>query len=280
MLNKKAMLVNLSISQWGARKYDRATSAEIDATHGTADAGRYNKCLIAQAVIKTVSQVATTARTYHYTNTLPWNDNGARILPTSNYLEYTQEIKQHQSLFFAAVKDLVDNYPQLVADAQLNLKTLFNSDDYPAAGTIQDKYRFTVEIDPIPEATDFRIDINSDELKNLQAEIEQRTQQAQAAAMKDLYDRLFTAVNHAAETLKQPDKIFRDTLIGNLDELADLLPRLNLTGDPKLNELAQQVKTKLANQVPAELRTKEVIRAIAARDAAQILADMSAYMGS
>jgi len=81
-LNEKAMLVKLSVSQWTARKYDKKVSQEINDQYSAHDAGRYNKVLIAQEEIKKISKVASQARSFHYFNTLPWDDNGSRILPS------------------------------------------------------------------------------------------------------------------------------------------------------------------------------------------------------
>lgn len=279
-IKTKAMLVNLSISQWTARKFDRKTTEEVDAQHGTDQAGRFNKILIAQDAIRTVAQAATAARTYHYTNTLPWSDNGARVLPTTNYLEYTAEIQRFKAQFENAAQTLINNYPALIDDARQALKSLFNPSDYPAPEEIASKYRFKIDIDAIPEAADFRVDINAAELANLQAEIEDRTQRLQAAAMQDLYKRLYDVITHAAETLKSPDKIFRDSLIGNIADVVDLLPRLNLTGDKALDDLTQQAKRTLAGLTPDDLRTKPIIRSIAAQDAAAILENMKSYMGA
>ena len=46
MLNHKAMLMTLSISQWTARKHDKHASSEIEKSHGAKNAGRFNKLLV------------------------------------------------------------------------------------------------------------------------------------------------------------------------------------------------------------------------------------------
>ena len=65
-INTRALLVNLSVSTWTARKFDRAISDEIAAQHGAAgDAGRYNKALIQGDSYKALVKCAQAARTAH-----------------------------------------------------------------------------------------------------------------------------------------------------------------------------------------------------------------------
>ena len=39
MIQSRAMLANLSISQWTARKYDKSVSSEVEKAHAAHDAG-------------------------------------------------------------------------------------------------------------------------------------------------------------------------------------------------------------------------------------------------
>ena len=46
-LSDRALLVQLSISQWTARKFDKKVTNDVANTHGVASsAGRYNKALL------------------------------------------------------------------------------------------------------------------------------------------------------------------------------------------------------------------------------------------
>jgi len=46
-LNDRALLVQLSISQWTARKFDKRVTRDVASSHGTTiDVGRYNKVLL------------------------------------------------------------------------------------------------------------------------------------------------------------------------------------------------------------------------------------------
>ena len=277
-LSEKAMLAKLSISKWSARKHDKGVSAEVARTHGTAqDRGRYNKVLVAQEALKAIQQAESTARTFHYTQTLPWKDDGARILPSLNYLTYTAEIRRLKAEFEAAVNDFLYSYLDLVGQARLDLNGLFNHEDYPTADRIGRKFSFEVEIDPLPTAADFRVNLQGDEVGRIQAEIEGRLKAAQNTAMSDLFTRLYEVVKHAAEKLTDKTAIFRDSLITNIQDLVDLLPRLNLTDDPQLEALRLDVSNKLLGYEPDTLRKDQFARMETAQAAQDILGAMAGY---
>ena len=70
----------------------------------------------------------------------------------------------------------------------------------------------------------------------------------------------------------------RDSVVTNLVKLVDVLPKLNVTGDPELERLASQVRASLLVD-PQELRKSESIRSETAKNAAAIASRMAAYMG-
>jgi hypothetical protein len=278
ILSEKAMLAKLSISKWSARKHDKSVSQEVARNHGTdQDRGRFNKVLVAQEALKAIQKADGAARTYHYTNTLPWKDDGARILPASNYMEYTAEMRRLKSEFEAAVNDFFYAYPALIEQARYDLNGLFNSEDYPSADRIGRKFGFEVEVDPLPTALDFRVELQREEVARIRERIEERLQAAQTLAMGDLFTRLYDVVKHAAEKLNDKTAIFRDSLITNIQDLVDLLPRLNLTDDPRLETLRQEVSAKLLGYDPEDLRKNQFARKETAQAANDILAAMAGY---
>ncbi len=80
-----------------------------------------------------------------------------------------------------------------------------------------------------------------------------------------------------AERLAQPDAIFRDTLIGNADEVCDVLQRLNVTNDPDLESMRVRVKKELTRYTPDTLRDVPSHRQQTADRAADILKTMEGF---
>jgi hypothetical protein len=279
-LTDKAMLVLFSASQWTARKFDKKVTAEIADIHKTdSTAGRYNKVLIAQNALKAIQQIVGEARSYHYAQTLPWRDDEYRMLPAAAYPAYIERMRQFKSRFESAVAEFISAYPQLVEEAMIRLNGMFNQADYPHPSEIAHKYSMSVSIMPLPTSDDFRVSLQSDEIAQIKQAIEESHQQAEQRAMADLWTRLHEVVAHMADTLSKEDKVFRNSLVGNVSELCGLLPTLNVMGDANLEAMRQAVESKLCGYDPETLRTDKDERKQAADDAQKILDAMASYIG-
>lgn len=164
-------------------------------------------------------------------------------------------------------------------DARINLNGLFNDADYPSEAKIVGKYGFTVEVSPLPDKSDFRVNLADEEVEKIKVQIENRVESAKAFAMKDLWNRLYDVVAHMQGKLADSEAIFRNSLVENICKLCELLPKLNIDDDPALETMRQEVERKLC-QVDAEtLRTDLDTRQETAQNAQAILDAMSAYMG-
>ena len=279
-LSEKAMLVSLNISQWTARKKDVSVTREVAAQYGADEkAGTYSKALIAKEHLEAIAKAATDARSYHYKMTLPWMDNGARILPSAHFDQYSQEMRNYRSEFEARVNRFLDNYPQFVDQARYSLNGLFKEEDYPDLGKMYGKFKFETDILPLPDASDFRVQIQADDLAAIKRSTQARLEAAQAQANRDIYARLAEYVGRMAERLSGEKNVFRDTLVENLQELVDLIPGLNITGDAKIEELRQEVAEKLTKHSPQMLREHKPARRETAKAAQEIMDKMGAYFG-
>lgn len=279
-LSEKAMLVRLSISQWSARKYDAAATAEVIQAHqAAADSGRFNKMLVDLEAVKRYQKISGEARTFHYSNTLPWGDDDSRILPAANFLCYSEKMRALRARFDSAVFDFVGEYPDLIIRAQRDLNGLFKASDYPTVADLPNKYHFAFAVLPLPVAADFRVDLQAAEVDRLRADIEAQVNEAVAAAVKSLWARLRDVVSKLSSKLHDSDSIFRDSLIANIREVCDLIPRLNFTGEAALDSMAAEVAAGLGSLDADSLRGRDLERSAAAREADAILAKMAAYCG-
>ncbi len=279
-LSDRALLVQLSVSQWTARKYDKKVTNEVASAHGTTTAaGRYNKSLLPMNdYLDRVHKKTTHIRTKFYENTLPWGIEGTMMLPTSNYLQFMTDFRKEKGEWQYLVDQFVGNYDQLRLDAKRLLGSLYNDEDYPDESDVARKFKMDMAIFPVPN-TDFRVAIASDELTRIQQDVEKRIADAQTTAMKEVWDRLYDRVKHMAEKLADPKAIFRDTMVENTKELCALLPRLNFIDDPNLEQLRQQVEARLLKH-PEALRNDPDLRRDTAVEAKAIMDKMSVFMGA
>ena len=278
MLREDAMIVRLKVRQWSARKYDKKVTHKVADEFGAGDdAGRYNKVLISKDLMKKLTTAVSNIRNYHYEATLPWDDSGARILPAAMFMDYSKKMRELRTNFESAVSDFVDNYDDYREEARIRLNGMFNEDDYPSRFEVESKCSVETNIEPVPSSDDFRVNIQSKDQDRLKAELDNRVDSLVKSAMADLYDRLFSVVNSMVERLSG-DGIFRDSLVGNIEDLVSIIPKLNLTNDPKIEEFRKEVLKKLTVKSPAELRSDPKVKIAVASDAQAILDKMSGYL--
>jgi hypothetical protein len=278
-LNDRALLVQLNVSQWTARKYDKKATKEVILSHGTtAAAGRFNKALLPMSdLLDNIHKKTTHIRTKYYDNTLPWGMDGTMMLPTANYLSFMSDFRKERGEWNSLVQDFIDNYDSLKLDAQRILGSLYDHSDYPPVLELRHKFHMDMAVFPVP-SSDFRVSIGSEELTRIQQDVERRVKEAEQAALKDVWQRLYERVKHMAEKLADPKAIFRDSMLENTREICALLPRLNFSDDPNLEAMRQQVEASLIKH-PEALRNDPDLRRDTAAEAKKIMDAMGAFMG-
>jgi hypothetical protein len=103
-------------------------------------------------------------------------------------------------------------------------------------------------------------------------------------AQKELMRRLIEPVRAMAVKLAEQPKegkqcpVFRDTLIGNVMEIAAIAPKLNIAGDADIDAFVKEVEG-LTRYTPDGLRKSGVDRSAAASAAADVAKRMEAYAG-
>jgi hypothetical protein len=253
MIQNSAVLVDLNIGVWTGRKLDKRVSEQVDASNNTkAKAGNYHKKLLAgTAALDTLHSVVSGIRTWHYDNTLPWSDNGSRLLPMANFFDYKAMLSQYQTQFNASANTFYGEYDTLVTAAAFTLGNLFNANDYPTVDEIKRKNYFRITFSPVPDSGDFRVDIPEE----YRRELEEVSKQREDAAMRDVWGRLHDCLKHMSDKLAGEEKqLFRDTLVTNAVDLCGMLTKLNVTNDPKLEEARRQLEMTLVGLTADDLR--------------------------
>ena len=287
-IHSSAMLANLRISQWTARKIDKKVAGEVAKTHGVqANVGTYYKSVLPttdangeRTSIERIKKLVGEARTYHYKMTLPWLDSGARVLSAAAYFDYMQVMQEFKQRFEEAVNAFVYDYPFEREEAKIRLGTLFNEDDYPPLDRVEDRFGFALDILPIPMGADFRCDIGDDEASKIKADIEKATLATVQSAIADVYKRIAGVVEAFAVKLQFEDTRFEKSLVGNAEDLVNLLPKLNFTGDPALTAIGTALKNKLCLYGADELRNNMAARRETYAAALDVKKDLAAFFGS
>ena len=266
-ISASAVLVELNISVWPASKIDREMTEQVNTgASAVRDASQTKKNLFAGTSLrKDIEKFAARVRLYHNTHTLPWADKGQRLLPTKLFMEYKQTMNGYEQTFEFMCDNFFAEYPRLVAEAPSNLGTMYRADDYPELDAVRQKFGFRRAIDPIPESGDFRLDVSATDLEELRISYEKQHTDRLADAMKAPWDRLHTMLVGISEKLtdKEGDdekKRYFDSLITNPLELCELLGKMNVTNDPKLEEARRQLESAMLCANIESIKESAVVR--------------------
>lgn len=281
-LASSAMLVELSISVWTARKLDRRASNDVTAANrAAAGVARVNKDLLAGCdELTAIQKFAGTTRTAHYSMTLPWSDTGLRMLPTAKYFDYHAELTRLQGEFDRLVEAFLAQYEWEVNEVQLKLGDMYNPTEYPSVSSIREKFAFRLNYIPLPEAGDFRVDVGNEAAREMQEKYEQFYQTQLERAMGDIWKRTYDALSRMSERLDYGDheqkKVFRNSLVENAVEIVDIMESMNITGDANMQLQQRRLKQALVGVTPDALREDEYLR----RETKQAVDDVLASLPS
>lgn len=287
-LATRAMIVSLSISQWSGRRLDREITDEVNSQHNAAaDAGRYNKLLLPKEALDPIVKVVSETRTEFLKRTLPWIDNGGRIMAADAYMAHMSWLNGQRRKFDAAVDEFIRAYPGHVQSARVRLNGMFKDEDYPTIDQLRGKFSMACTVLPVPTSDDFRVSMSEAQAAHIRADIERQVSDATTAAVKDIYRRVadvtermvdrLNAYKPASKKGERSEGVFRDSLVENVRDLIAILPALNITGDPALTAMAAKLQP-LAEWDASVLREDAGKRRDVAATAEQILAQVSDFL--
>ena len=273
-ISSSAVLVELNISVWTANKLDKgATEAVLSNNSASKDSAQVRKNLMAGTdKRKKISDYAAKARLYHNQTTLSWSDKGARLLPTSLFMDYKSNMNVYQQNMNTMIEDFYANYADLIDLAKHHMGDLFNPYDYPSIEELRNKFGFRLVFSPLPEGGDFRLDIPKADMDELGQQYESAFNDRLKDAMREPWEKLHKTLTHISEKLTDVEgddeskKRYHDTLITNAQELCGLLSHLNVTKDPLLENARRSLElTMLGVDIEAIKESPDVRSSVKAK---------------
>lgn len=287
-LASRALIVALKISQWEGRRVDRAVTRQVKQQHGASDdAGNFNKLLVRKDALEPIQKIANETGQEFRRRTLPWMDQGGRIMAADAFMAHASWMRGQEAKFESAVSDFLREYPDHVQAARSRLGSMFDHTDYPDVDELRGKFSMEVKVLPVPTAGDFRVDMSVAQTARIRSEIETTVADATAAAVRDVYERIADRVGRMVERLnaykparRKGDKaegVFRDSLVENIRDLIDVLPSLNITGDPALAAMGDRLY-ELGRFDASVLREDAEVRKNVATEAQAILDSIGGFL--
>ena len=266
-LASSAMLVELNISSWEGSKKDKKASTKVtqDAQAKKGVANVYKQLLGDCDELSALRTHVTATRNMHSNMTMPWSNSGLRLLPTAQYFKYTKAMSQMQNEFEALKTKFLNSYNDTVVDVQLELGTLFLREDYPTVESLNSKFAFRMNYTPLPDVGDFRVDVGNDALREIRAEYNKFYTAQYNTAMNNMWTRLHKALSNMSERLdyssKEDKKVFRDTLVGNVNDMIELLHVCNVTQSTQMSDMANKLEDAMSGVTADALREDVTFRA-------------------
>lgn len=279
---EQCMVVSLSLGVWEGRRLDRGAGIKLTEEAGAAqDSVRVNKLIVPKETLQPTLTKRNALRNHFTERTLPWRDNGDRILPRRMYAVFTQEHYKLRDEFDAEVRDFIGRlYPSAREQASFRMAALYNPDDYPTPEELMTRFYSRLDIDAVSEAEDFRVKLDQESVDQIKEQMGSALDERVNRAMKDLYERVGDAVTHMAEKLGDEESIFRDSMTINLDKLIDALPALNFTNDANLRTIHARMKASLKGLDPKALRQDRDHRAEICKEAEEIMDSVRGLMNA
>jgi hypothetical protein len=270
-----AVLIDLSISTWTGRKLDKRASNDVTASNNAAKgvANVHKKLLGDCAELDAVQKFAANARNAHYAMTMPWSDLGLRLCPTAKYIAgngYERTMTELQTEFARLTDAFLNAYDWEIQNAALKLGALFSHDDYPTRDSLAAKFKFRFTAMPLPDVGDWRLDIGNEAAASMREQYEKFYGEQLTKAMADVWERAHDALSKMSERLDYADdttkKVFRDTLVTNVQEIVDLLGTMNVTNDPAMTDAHRRLDAAMQGITPDALREDAYLRAQTKRE--------------
>jgi hypothetical protein len=217
--------------------------------------------------------------------TAPWRDGGWRVMLGAYALEFLEEARvRTEKIERELLPALVRVYPVRLEEMRLSAGTFFDQANYPDPSEVQDRFAVRLSVEAVPSAHMLQRFGQVFSQAQLDSAREQEQEQI-AAAMKDVWVKLFTPVKHMLDTLDKEDataggvKRWHESLVGNIAEAAQAARALNFNGDPELDKIAQDMQDHLAVLKTGALKEDVAVRSAAKARARDMVKRMAGYIG-
>lgn len=286
-ISGRALLVAATVRMWNGDKRDRSITREVcDLKGAAADSVRVNKSLLGDA-IRPVEAAGRAVRETVAARTLPWMDDGTRVLKGSAYLGFTRAVAGPVAAFEAAVDAFVEGYPAVIEAARRRLGAAFSEADFPPQARLRERFGVKLVYLPVPSGQDFRVALASEEIEAVRRGAEDALREGVRDAVRELLGRMRAPVERMATRLRlygrdaegKVEHPFRDSLVDNVREIVGLVPMLDLLDDPEVAAIRAEMERCLTVHDPEALRRSPDLRAKVAGEADEILRRMRGAFG-
>jgi hypothetical protein len=293
-VRETCILAKVTTSSLGLSRTDKAaskrTSADNNAVEGAARV-LVSRLAGADDVHKEITAAQRDAAAALKRRSMPYDEDGWRILPNAKFEEFLAELGQHKATFDAAMRKL-----EAEADAIIG-KAMANKGDFDVEVPTRDEligaYSLTNTFQPVPDGSTFK-GLPPAVAEKLARAVEKRVAAAVEAAHVDTLKRLLAPLESFVERMHAYDKreqelaagqdvgrhgIFRDTALTNVQEIVSMLEAFNITDDERLSQLKAMLDPFTRPTLTADrLRSDDKVRQALTGRAAKVVSNLNDWL--
>lgn len=279
-IDKRYVLVTLHRSWWRGKITDFGITEEVVASkNASRDMGIFVKKIMQNAEFAAITAAYRAIDTYHKRMTVPWNDRAERLLALDTYFDYTGKMRGLKQQCEDAVNHFLSNFGALVAAEHKRLGDSFSYEDYPSVEELERKYKVEFLVTPLQNLDDIRVALPEEDRAQIRKDCEHLFDQKLEEISKDLWGRLHAAIKRMCDNLENNSRIY-DTMLGNIHELIDMLPVLNVGNDPALAYMTTEISDRLLKYNTEDIKKDEDTKKRATQDANDILSRLDAHLST
>ena len=113
--------------------------------------------------------------------------------------------------------------------------------EYPSKEQITGYLYAEWHLEPIATANDFRYDVAPEIVERLNGRLKQMEDDLRFEFVRRLADPMKRFIEKLSVPIGEAGAIFRDSMLENLNELVQLLPKLNVNEDPRVTEIVNEL---------------------------------------
>lgn len=242
------LLASFSCKLWPVQRQDRRINADIASKVGLSQRnGVFKKYRINPKRDEwlRITRNRDAFRAFHYAMTIPYK-HGAALLNPLALDEYQERFEQAKAEHTAAVNAFFANLDAIKAETREALTTAdgtcyYREADY--ADLTPDAFSFDTLIEPlVHDATfdAFADMIGAEKAQELADKLAEENDRTFRASVESVSERVSDALSRAADRLHNAER-WNPSAVEALRDLTDLLPVLNITNDPKLEQTRKQL---------------------------------------
>lgn len=268
-LDKRALNIALTMSKPKMRKLDYPATLELQEIKKTeSNVAKVWKELYTRKNRMSVEKPENELRKLINTISHPWLERVVRIVPITLYEKYEMAMARLAENVREAHTWAVDHFDEWCEDGRRSLGEMHNIADYPTKQAFAEKFSVIVEPSPVQirvpsnhlyrlieedsaaDKEEFRKILQDAEQENLRCVTE-----SCAKRIFEVTENIISGINHKQKPKAKDRKranTYHDSLVGNVWDLVQILPDLNIAESNEITELHGMLRSEILAKLDLE----------------------------